>query len=223
MENIDLEAALDRLMADEDLMTLCELQCTGDEVLDVISLSENQHSDILGWLLDPREGHGQGDQILRDLLTAASMKAASMESGLDGRGATKRFFSAWSPSRIRTTGFGSAFYARELGMKASDRVDLFVIDPQNKFILLIENKAGAGHNEEQLKRYRKSFEETVAKNSHLRDYDHVFIALDRDFDVQNCVNRPCANAWLHLGYDWLKTSARACYELPARRLMALQS
>lgn len=206
----DLETtndALERLMADEDLLTLCELQRTGDEVLDVISLSENQHSDILGWLLDPREGHGQGDQILRDLLAAASMKAASGVSGLDGRSTTARFFKEWPPSRIRTTGFGSAFYARELGMKASERVDLFVIDPQNKFILLVENKAGAEHTDAQLRQYRTSFGETVAANTHLREYDHVYVALDRDFESDENTSRPCADTWLHLGYDWLKTSA----------------
>lgn len=207
MEEIDLEKAVERLMADEDLVTLCELQRTGDEVLDVISLSENQHSDILGWLLDPREGHVQGDQILRDLLVAASQKAAHGDSGLDGRGTTARFFSAWPPSRIRTTSFGSAFYARELGMKKEERVDLFVIDPQNKFILLIENKSRAEHSERQLQGYRNSFTEAVKGNPHLRDYDHIYVALDRDFDGEDCSERPCSDAWLHLGYDWLKTSA----------------
>lgn len=194
-------------MADEDLITLCELQRIGDEVLDVISLTENQHSDILGWLLDPREGHGQGDQILRDLLITASMKAASSESGLDVRSTTARFFKKWQPSRIRTTSFGSAFYARELGMKAAERVDLFVIDPQNKFILLIENKAGARHSEDQLAQYRDSFGQTVVANTHLRNYDHVYVALDRDFDSEDSANRPCSDSWIHLGYDWLKTSA----------------
>jgi len=207
MERIELNVALERLMVDEDLMTLCELQRTGDEVLDVISLGENQHSDILGWLLDPREGHSQGDQILRDLLIAASVKAVSGNSGLDGRSTTARFFKKWQPSRIRTTSFGTAFYARELGMKASERVDLFVIDPQNKFILLIENKAGAEHSEKQLKQYRESFAETVLANSHLREYDHVYIALDRDFESAASDSRPCSDAWIHLGYDWLKTSA----------------
>jgi hypothetical protein len=201
-------AALERLMVDEDLVTLCELQRTGDEVLDVISLNENQHSDLLGWLLDPREGHGQGDQILRDLLIACSMKSSGGESGLDRRGVTSRFFVEWPPSRIRTTSFGSTFCARELGMKKDERVDLFVIDPQNKFILLIENKSRAEHTVKQLTGYRESFGMAVAENPHLKGYSHVYIALDRDFDGEGADERPCADAWLHLGYEWLKTSAK---------------
>lgn len=207
MNDMRIEQAIDLLMADQNLMKLCELQRTGEDVLDVISLNENQHSNILGWLLDPREGHGQGDQILRDLLIAASSKVTSGESGLDGRNSTAKFFKEWQPSKIRTTGFGSAFYARELGMDPSERVDLFVIDPQNKFIILLENKAGAKHYEKQLEKYHDSFAATVKKNLHLRDYNHVYIALDRDFDTEDDTPRPCEKVWLHLGYEWLKASA----------------
>lgn len=207
MQSKTLDAAVERLMIDEDLVTLCELQRNGDEIFDVISLIENQHSDILGWLLDPREGHGQGDQILRDLLIATSAKALNGDSGLDGGGTTARFFKQWPPSRIRTASFGSAFYARELGMKPADRVDLFVIDPANKFILLIENKAGSRHTTQQLDRYRASFNETVDANPHLQGYAHVYIALDRVFDSDAVDPRPCEDSWIHMGYDWLKTSA----------------
>lgn len=203
----ELQAGLEALMADLRLVELCELQRTGDEVLDVIRLSENQHSDILAWMLDAKEGHGQGDEILRDLLVSASTLAASGDSGLDGRGATARFFAAWPPSRIRTTSFGAAFTARELGMSASQRVDLFVIDAQNKFILLIENKAGVDHREGQLDQYRQSFNEAVAGNPRIRDYDQVCIALDRRFDGDGMASRPSSESWLHLGYNWLKTSA----------------
>lgn len=194
-------------MADQRLVELCELQRIGDEVLDVISLSENQHSDVLAWMLDAREGHGQGDEILRDLLVSASTRAASGNCGLDGRGMTARFFSAWPPSRIRTTSFGAAFVARELGMNASERVDLFVIDAQNKFVLLLENKAGAAHSQQQLDQYRDSFGRVAAGNPRLRDYDQAYIALDREFDEEATTARPASNAWLHLGYDWLKRSA----------------
>lgn len=201
------DVGLEQLMADPRLVELCELQRIGDEVLDVISLTENQHSDILAWMLDAREGHGQGGEILRDLLVSASTMATSDECGLDRRGVTYRFFAEWPPSRIRTTSFGAAFVARELGMVASERVDLFVIDAQNKFVLLIENKAGASHTQKQLEHYQESFKQLLQGNPRLRDYAYVCIALDREFDDQPPEKRPAGNAWLHLGYDWLKTSA----------------
>lgn len=89
----DIEEALEAFFIDPRVVELCELLRVSDDLLDVINLSENQHSNMLAWLLDPREGHGQGDQILRDLLIAATTHARST-AVLDGRGRTSRFFSA---------------------------------------------------------------------------------------------------------------------------------
>lgn len=97
------DEALEKLTADARLMELCELQRTGDEFLDVTSLNENQHSDILAWLLDAKEGHGQEDEILRDLLIFASARAAKAGTGLDGRFSTAKFSAEWPPSRIRSS------------------------------------------------------------------------------------------------------------------------
>jgi hypothetical protein len=41
----------------------------------------------------------------------------------------------------------------------------------------------------------------------LRDFADVYIALDREFDDEATDVRPAADAWLHLGYDWLEASA----------------
>jgi hypothetical protein len=92
-------------------------------------------------------------------------------------------------------------------MNESERVDLFVIDAQNRFILLIENKARAKHEEGQLEGYRTSFQEAVKQNSKLRAFDHVYIALDRLFDGEDASDRACAKTWLHMNYGWLETSA----------------
>ncbi len=197
--------AVEEFLCDPKLSELCEILKIGDDIFDVINLSENQHSDFLAWLFDPREGHGQGDQIVRDLLISATQ--AATESGLDGRSTTSRFFAEWPPSRIRTASFGSIFTARELGLKAAERVDLFVIDPDNKFVLLIENKAGTTHSQQQLDGYRTSWQEAVASNPHLKDYRSVHIALDRDFVGADWSELPSTGYWLHLGYDWLKASA----------------
>jgi hypothetical protein len=42
-----------------------------NDVFDILTPSETQHSQMLQWLLNPREGHGQGDTILKDFLIAA--------------------------------------------------------------------------------------------------------------------------------------------------------
>ncbi|ORC57812.1 hypothetical protein BZK31_18420 [Pseudomonas floridensis] len=202
----DIDSAVERFLLDDKLTKLCDTLRTGEDILDMISLTENQHSDVLAWLFDPREGHGQGDQIVRDLLLGAA-RIYSEDYSLDGRGTTARFLAAWPASRIRTASFGSVFVARELGMSADERVDLFVIDPVNEFVLLIENKARLAHNSDQLDRYRESWMRTVNGVAHLRGFSSVFIALDREFTGDDRYDLPSSGHWLHMGYDWLKSSA----------------
>lgn len=210
----DNQSSFEALMTDADLVQLCDLQRTSDEVLDVINLTENQHSDILAWMLDAREGHGQGDKILRDFLVTCSSRAASPTCHLDPKSSTARFFSKWPPSRLRTTALGSAFVARELGYHSRERVDLFIIDTQNKFIILVENKAGTSHSVDQLRRYQDSFRTTIVDHEHLTDYEVAYLALDYDLDMDNAEPRPASGDWLHINYDWLKVSAdRALAEI----------
>lgn len=203
--NPDWEA----LMQDPRLTELCELQRVGDEALDIISLQETQHSNILAWLFNSREGHGQGDEILRDLLMSASIAANEDRCVLDKSGKTAQFFKRWPPSRIRTSSFGSAFCVLELVLKESDRADLFVVDPHNRFVLLLENKKrDKGLSMVQLNRYRSSYEEVVRLNQRLDKYDVAYLTLSRIVDDAKVEALPCRDTWLHLGYDWLKLSAQ---------------
>lgn len=194
-------------MADPRLVQFCELHRTGDSIFDVIDLTENQNSQMLAWMLDPKEGHGQGDEILRDLMARASTVFNSDKSGVDGRASTAKFFTEWTPSRIRTSTFASAFTATELHFSDSERIDLCVVDTQNEFVLVIENKSGARHNDAQLERYREKVSDALGENPKLRGYAQAFIAMDRYFDPDHDGTRPSSKYWLHAGYDWLETSA----------------
>ncbi len=198
--------AFEKLMSDPRLEKLNELQRGASDVLDLVNLSENQNTDILAWLFDAREGHGQGDAILSDLLLYASKRA--IELGCLEKGSeTHRFFARWTPARIRTTSFGSAFCVREFGFNRKSRTDLFVIDEQNEFVLVIENKAGTKHSRDQLDRYRKAVVNAVDKNPRIKNYWLAFIGMDWNYDEDNHAASPCSATWMHVGYDWLKTSA----------------
>lgn len=205
----------ERLMADPRLAELNELQRGASDALDLIELSENQNSVILAWLFDSREGHGQGDEILRDLLLHASKRAMELKAsdphtqprGLDRQSMTRRFFERWTPSRIRTTSFGGAFPVREFGFNRENRTDLAVIDEQNQLIVVVENKTKTKHTDGQLNRYREDFEDAVAKNKRLSKFVIAFIAMSEHFDYGEEAMQPCPETWLHVGYGWLKPSA----------------
>ncbi|MGF6492110.1 hypothetical protein ABIE56_000263 [Luteibacter sp. 621] len=201
------ERDMERLMADPRLVELCELHRTGDSIFDVVRLSEKQNSTILAWMLDPKEGHSQGDEVLRDLLTHASSVFSSGGSGLDKRGVTAHFLARWPASRIRTSSFASAFTLTEFWVSETARIDLCVVDTQNNFVVIIENKVGARHTEEQLERYREDVGAALKANPRLRKLDSVYIAMDYYHDATQEAPRPSGSYWLHVGYDWLETSA----------------
>ena len=194
------------LMADPRLAELSDLQRSASDALDLIELSENQNSDILAWLFESREGHGQGDEILRDLLLHASKRAMEPEC-LRPQSMSRRFFERWTPSRIRTTSFGGAFPVREFGFNRESRTDLAVIDEQNQFVIVIENKTKTKHTEGQLSRYRKDFEKAIDSNKRLSKFVVAFIAMSEAFDSDEDASHPCSDTWLHVGYGWLKASA----------------
>ena len=200
------EAQLQRLMLDPALSRLVALQRSADDVLDIVDLLENQHSDVQGWMLDPREGHGHGDQILRDLLLAAAA-ASSGEMGLSAESPTALFFEHWTPARIQTTSFSAAFTAREHVLASRGRLDLIVIDPQNQLLVVIENKAGTPHTEAQLSAYVAEVRKEYLALPHLKDYRCAFLALDRAYDGKMPESRKQGSQWVHLGYDWLKAAA----------------
>lgn len=196
----------ERLMADPRLAELSELQRGASDALDLIELSENQNSDILAWLFESREGHGQGDEILRDLLLHASKRAMESEC-LAPQSMARRFFGRWVPSRIRTTSFGGAFSVREFGFYRDSRTDLAVIDEQNQLVVVIENKTRTKHTDGQLNRYRQDFENAVKNNKRLSKFVVAFIAMSEAFDYDEDAKHPCGDTWLHVGYGWLKASA----------------
>lgn len=195
-------------LSDAHLVDLIERVKISDDFLDVISLSETQHSDMLAWCLHPNEGHGQGDAVVKDFLIAAYNAGAETN-----KFSNKVFFEKWTPGRVRTASFGSAFIAREFSLSAGEtnrrnRLDLFLIDPSNRIIVTIENKAGASLTEEQLSAYYAVVSDQIGSRPVFKDYDFAYVVVDRDLtEYPEEHLRALGNKWALLDYDWLEASA----------------
>lgn len=213
-------------LSDPELIELIEQAKVSDDILDVVTLTENQHSDMLAWCLTPDEGHGQGDSVIKDFLEAAYH--ASDGAIYDN----KKFFRKWTPGRIRVSSFGSAFVTREFAIKVSDpdhgdkragRLDLFLVDPLNKLLIAIENKVGSQLTEAQLARYQKAVNTEIGGRPIFSDYEFAYIVLDRelswyaDDDLEALGKR-----WVLLDYSWLEASARRARLQVARNNQAAQ-
>lgn len=205
-------------LGDPNLIEIIERNKTTDDMFEVFNLTENQHSDILAWCMNPNEGHGQGDAIIKDFLEAGY--ASSADATWDNR----KFFDKWTPGRIRTSSFGAAFLTREFpveienGSKAG-RLDLFLIDPRNEMLVAIENKAGARASNEQLEKYVHAVKQGIASTMPFKDYDKAFILLDRDLDSYPENQLAALNRrWTQLDYSWLEASAnRARFQIERDR------
>lgn len=218
MESTDLYSFL----SDSKLVDLIEQVKISDDILDVVTLNENQHSDMLAWCLSPNEGHAQGDAVIKDFLLAAYSER---------EGATydnKNFFAEWTPGRIRTSSFGSAFVTREFSVKVKDgekngRLDLFLVDTQNRIVVAIENKAGVKLNEPQLSGYHAAVKDEIAKRPVFKDYDFLFVVLDRNLEEYDEDHlQGLGTKWALLDYAWLHDSANRARLQVARNNQAAQ-
>ncbi|WP_449412089.1 PDDEXK-like family protein [Pandoraea soli] len=210
-------------LSDPMLVDLVEQVKVSDDILDVIDLSENQHSDMLAWCLTPSEGHGQGDAVIKDFLIAA-YDAAQGAATFDN----KKFFIKWTPGRIRTSSFGSAFLTREFAIKVdaagqNGRLDLFLVDPSNKIIVAIENKAGAKLTEVQLSSYYDAVSREIGYRPVFAQYSFAFVVLDRDLDgYDEDTLAALGTKWALLDYSWLRASAKRAKHHFERNNQAVQ-
>lgn len=195
--------------SDPHLVDLIERVKISDDFLEVIDLTETQHSSMLAWCLNPNEGHAQGDAVLKDFIIAAYNAGAETN-----RFANKIFFDQWTPARVRTASFGSAFLAREFSLQVDEenprrRLDLFIVDPANKIVITIENKIGAKLGDEQLSNYYEIVTEKLARRPVFRDYKFLYVVVDRvlaTYDDDKIGD--LGNRWALLDYTWLEAGAK---------------
>jgi hypothetical protein len=210
-------------LSDSHLLDLMERVKTSDDFLDVINLTETQHSDMLAWCLHPNEGHAQGDAVVKDFLIAAYH--AGHETN---KFSNKTFFKDWTPGRIRTSSFGGAYVTREFNLslpdgKSNHRLDLFLIDPNNKLVVTIENKVGAKLTELQLSAYYEQVNNQIASRPVFKDYSFAYVVVDRDLDKHSEEHlEVLGNKWAFLDYRWLQASAKRARHQMDRNNQAVQ-
>jgi hypothetical protein len=196
-------------LSDPVLARAVELVRKVDDVFDLINPIENQHSRILQWLFDPREGHGQGEAIFKDFLNAV------YEVNL---GATSKqlLFKNWNPGRIAITGFQSLIVVREKAILGAGRQDLLIVDPVHKFVILVENKSGSKWAPAQLAGYRKSLLALTKQGQPYQGFKTGFVLLDKFKDEfaegTQASGGPARDKeilqWCHVNYTWLEKAAR---------------
>jgi len=200
------------------LVELLELAKNSNDLFDLLNPHENQHSNLLAWCFNAKEGHGQGDAILKDFLLAVFRSATACEPGdkVFGRGLSRDFVRAWTPARIMTSSFATAVSYREYalpqekGISSKMRLDLLVVDPDNQLLIVIENKAGTDFHAGQLPSYLEGVQRTLLSRQVFKEFEVVFVAMDRYHDMDNDSNEDDKfdRRWVRLSYEWLRPAGK---------------
>lgn len=120
---------------------------------------ELRHSDFLGFLLDPQQNHGLGDDFVRLFLQKVLTSAGNQQIPI-----SLVDLDVWDLNEIEV-------------LREWQNIDILLIDNTHKFIVIIENKIGSAEHSNQLQRYR----EIVGQ--HYSGWNTVNIFLTPDGDI----------------------------------------
>ena len=133
---------LRKFAADPELARLEEMLTEFDAFAFLgVSTSEEIHSRILAWLLNPQENHSMGDFFLTNFLLATTAATDEQIRSID-----------WSESTVQREW-------RNVVHGKTGYLDILVVNTGSAFACAIENKIFAREHGEQLTRYRQALEQ----------------------------------------------------------------
>ncbi len=207
------EEDLQSFCTDADFHELIELSRSSDDMLSLISLRENQHSDLMAWAMDAGEGHGEGDAVFKDFLLAVYKAASETYAGdrLRKNSHSWHFVQHWTPAKILAADFGSVVCYREYTIKTENakkkRPDFVVVDPSNQLLIVIEVKAGAAFGKNQLSDYLTVANQVLVTKGAFKGFHKAFVAMDINLDPGQL---PAAfdSRWVGMDYSWANQAAK---------------
>ncbi len=169
------ELALQALIMDPDFERLEDLLAEFN-LFDVLGIQrrELQHSAFLAWLLNPKESHGLRDYFLRHFLLYAAAAGRGDLTPID-------------VDRWKLTDMDIQVVTER------HNIDILIVDTDDEFVCLIENKVGAAEHDDQLSRYLETVETEYGGLTALPIFltpDGIEPASESD-----------AERWIPLGYD----------------------
>lgn len=130
-------AALESLVVDNPELELLEVLLGQFNVFEAIGAvrHELRHSDFLGFLLDPGQNHGLGDEFARRLLQKVLISAGEQLLPV-----TPIDLDVWDLNDIEV-------------LREWQNIDILLLDETHKLAVIIENKIGSVEHSNQLERY----------------------------------------------------------------------
>lgn len=136
-ENDALRGSLESLVVDDPDLARLESLISEFNIFQALGVirAEVRHSNLLAFLLDPTESHGLGDAFLRRFLQRAIAGVPRDRASV-------------SPVDLDVLDLDGADVRREWR-----HIDVLVIEPRSKLVVIIENKIDSSEHSDQLQRY----------------------------------------------------------------------
>jgi hypothetical protein len=179
--------ALERLVLDSDSFAPLENNLADFNVFEALghTYAENRHSNFLAFLLDPNGSHGLGDIVLRSVIQRA-LKATSKP--------------------IDVISFSMVDLDNTLVLREHQNIDIFAVNDEKKFTLVIENKIRSTEHSRQLQRYREHVEREYA------DYENIYLYLTPNSE------EPSDENYLPFSYVEVAEIVERLVELPTNKI-----
>ncbi|WP_019376137.1 PD-(D/E)XK nuclease family protein [Virgibacillus halodenitrificans] len=164
--------ALEKFLMDVEILDKIESKLSNFNVFETMGMinTEIRHSNVLSWLLTPRENHELGDYIIKNLVQKVVYQTSNDIPGIN-----------YNPLEVSLLDYHDFSARREW-----KNIDVLTVSEANKFVIVIENKVWSSESEHQLKKYYDIIQEEF------RDYHKLLIFLtpfgDEASNPQNWVS-----------------------------------
>lgn len=175
--------ALTSILSDPDFVKLSS-RARSTSVFEFLKIDELNTCSILAWLLDPKEGHAQGEYFVRALLSSL------VGEGLDGDKELKL-------AKFLACSFSSFCVLQEVPIssgKTARRIDLLMLDVDTKKGICIERKDGTKAGRGQLQAYHDWCSRQYP------DWEWVFVLSD---SYERCHGGEAHLEFIQINDEWL--------------------
>ena len=175
MEKIDdykeKEQALKAFLLDIECLEPLSEWTSRFNLFDILKITrtEIRHSNMLSWLLNPRENHGLGDRIIKGFIQYVVNSFSGHSNIFD------LLLMDCSDSKV---------------LREWKNIDILVVSDANEFVLCIENKIDSSEQGDQLNKYRKIIEEHYSK------YRKMFVYLSPAGSESSDLDNWCSMGYL---------------------------
>lgn len=162
--SIENQKAIENLLMDMEIFEQVEAKISNFNAFEVLGIvnTEIRHSNVLAWLLNPKENHGLGDVFIKKIIQTLFYLNNDMILKNNNLNLFNISLMDYYDFKIR---------------REWKNIDIFAVSDENKFILVIENKIWSKESKHQLEKYFNTV------NKEFPDYNKVFVFLTPNGDL----------------------------------------